>query len=107
MHSWLIGCGFHPTTYKGVNDIERPKDDKIKEEDGAERGKAVFQNNLTFGLLIISSIVVTMLGAIVVMEIFIFFLHRIMCTLGRTCDYTSEESILEGRKNKYIIMHIL
>jgi hypothetical protein len=107
MHSWLIGCGFHPTTYQGVDDIERPKDDKIKEEDGAERGKGVFQNNLTSGLLIISGIVVTMLGAIVVMAVFIFFLHGIMCTLGRTCDHTSEERILEGRKNKCIIMHLL
>jgi len=53
MHSWLVGCGFNPTTYRVFDDIERPKDDESKEEDGVERGKGVFQNNLTSGLLII------------------------------------------------------
>jgi hypothetical protein len=88
---WLRGCGCHPTSYQGVDDIERPEDDESKEEDGAERGKGGFRNNLMSGLLIISGIVVTVLGVIVVMVVFIFSMHGLMRTLDRICDHTREE----------------
>jgi hypothetical protein len=78
MHSWLRGCSCHPTSYQGVDDIERPEDSENKEEDGAETSEGGFQNNLMSGLPIISGIVVTMLGAFVVLVVFIISMHSLM-----------------------------
>jgi hypothetical protein len=84
----MRGCGFHPISYQGVENIECPEDEERKEEDGAERVKGSFQNNLMFGLLIIFEIVVTVLGVVVVVKVFIFSVHRLMPTLDQIYDHT-------------------
>jgi hypothetical protein len=42
-----------------------------------------------------------------VVAVFIFSVHGLMHTIDLTCDHAREENILEGRKHKCIIMHLL